>query len=163
LPIDYEVLIPLSNAAQKNALRHSQNLRLDDIVSTFNMTDLRSTFNMVKLYRYYHFGRYLYALSSFIGFFFILLNSPQRLVVLLKFAGLSHATIFSQTSFKDSCDAIEDAAIASDPRGCNLTITRCTGKMGQHKIRLHGKEENDGGRYIDGKLRYAMNDDTLVR
>ena len=127
------------------------------------MTDLKSTFNMVNLYRYYRFGRYLYALSSFIGFFFILLNSPQRLVILLKFAGLSHATIFSQTSFKDTCDAIEDATIASDPGGCNSTITQCTGKMGQHKTRLHSKEENDGGRYIDGKLRYAINDDTLMR
>ncbi|KAL5328010.1 hypothetical protein ACEPPN_005716 [Leptodophora sp. 'Broadleaf-Isolate-01'] len=127
------------------------------------MTGLKSMFNMVNLYRYYRLGRYLYTLSSFMGFFFILFHSPQRLVVLLKVAGLSHTTIFSQTSFKDSCDAIEDAAIASDPSGCNLTITRCTGKMGQHKIRLRGEEENNGGRYIDDKLRHAMNDDTLMR
>jgi hypothetical protein len=85
------------------------------------------------------------------------------LVILLKLAGLSHATIFSQTSFKDTCDAIEDAAIASDPGGCNSTITRYNRKMGQRKVGLHDEEEHDGGRHINGKLRYAMNDDTLMR
>jgi hypothetical protein len=122
--------------------------------------DLISTFNIMKLYRYY---RYLYALSSFIGFLFLLLNSPQRLALLLKFAGLSHATIFSQSPFKDPCDEIEDAAIASNPGGYNSTITRCTEKMGQHKIELHGKEEHADGRHINGKLQYSMNDDTLMR
>ena len=125
--------------------------------------ELMSTFNTMKFYRYYRFGRYLYALSSFIGFLFLLLNSPQRLALLLKFAGLSHATIFSQSPFKDPCDAIEDAAIASDPGGYNSTVTRCTEKMGQHQIELHGKREHADGRHINGKLQYAMNDDTLMR
>jgi hypothetical protein len=79
--------------------------------------DLISTFNMMTLYRYYRYYRYLYTLSSFIGFLFLLLNSPQRLALLLRFAGLSHTTIFPQSLFKDPCDEIEDAAIASNPGG----------------------------------------------
>jgi hypothetical protein len=122
--------------------------------------DLISTFNMMKLYRYY---RYLYALSSFIGFLFLLLNSPQRLALILKFAGLSHTTIFSQNLFKDPCDEIEDAAIASDPGGYNSTITQCTEKMGQYKIELLAKGEHADGRHINGKLQYSMNNDTLMR
>jgi hypothetical protein len=106
----------------------------------------------VKFYYYYCFGRYLYALSSFISFLFLLLNSPQRLALLLKFAGLSHATIFSQSPFKDPCDAIKDTIIASNPGGYNSTITRYTEKMGQHQIELYGKREHADGRYINGKL-----------
>ena len=66
-------------------------------------------------------------------------------MILLKFVGLSHTTIFSQTSFRDICDAIEDATIASDPGGYNSTITRYTENMVQRKIALHDKEEHDGG------------------
>ncbi|RDL31550.1 Uncharacterized protein BP5553_09759 [Venustampulla echinocandica] len=35
--------------------------------------------------------------------------------------------------------------------------------MGQRRIRLHDEEEHDGGRHINDKLQYAMNDDTLMR
>jgi len=83
----------------------------------------------MKFYRYYRFSRYLYTLSSFISFLFLLLNSPQYLVLLLKFARLSHVTIFSQSPFKDLYDVIKDTIIISNPRGYNSTITRYTKKI----------------------------------
>jgi len=106
------------------------------------------TLNIMKLYR---FTRYLYTLSSFIGFLVLLLNSPQRLAVLLKFAGLSHTTIYSESSFKDVCHAIENAAIASDRRRYKSIIVPYTGKIGQYKDGRHDQGKQDEGKQDGGK------------
>jgi hypothetical protein len=154
----------------------TQQPRIKETAGTgFDLMDLTK-----KLYRY---GRYLYALSSFIGFIFILLNSPQRLAVLLRFAGLSYTTIFSHSSFKALCHAIENTAIASNRRRHNSIIVPYLGKLEQNKDWRHGERKQDEGKgnegkedegkqeegkqdeakHINGKLQYAMNDDTLIR
>jgi hypothetical protein len=105
------------------------------------------------------------------------------MALLLKVAGLSQATIFSNNSLKDVFDKIGKAAIASNPRGYNSIVVPYIRKAEVHNYdkahndkahndKAHNDKVHDNGPHDDGphndglvnnKLRYAMGDDTLIR
>ncbi|KAH6664048.1 P-loop containing nucleoside triphosphate hydrolase protein [Halenospora varia] len=118
-----------------------------------------SNFNMSELYHYY---QYLYRISSLFGFLIFLLNSPKHTALLLKIIGISHTTIFAKSSFKDICNHIERAVIASNPRQHNSIVAPYREQAERHD-NVQEIERPDSKATLNSKLRYAIDNDTLAR